>query len=199
MILRSLLLFAWSSQIAIAQAGNGDCDKNLKLFASYQDFADSTPSDGMCLSDRENKISKYWGRIVLKEGKNKRKYTHGSLWGYQNQTSVYRYFDEGKTFGGAYGYLELVSSDGLFLWAFRDTYTYFGGTYRVHYYYSTDIDAPIKKLSLTNLESDVAIADFFQDVKEVVEDLATTMSSTVDQDAVNKFNAQYRSYFPDAS
>lgn len=171
------------------------CKQSLKLYQSYDDYVNKKPIDTACLSLKENRFNRSWGRVVIKEkNKSKRRYTHGSLWGYQRGETLYRYFDDGKTFGAVYGYLELVDSNGLFIYAFREMYNYgIIGAYKIHYHYSKGLDAPIKELKMKNLREDIHYDSFLEDVKEIVADLVRNKRTDIlNKEAVDKFNTKYR-------
>lgn len=170
LLFRFLLLF--TPAILFAQEKEIDCINSIMLYKSYEGYSEGKVFDSACLSKQGNELKKYWGRLVLKKDEEKKKYSHGSLWGYQEGETLYRYFDDGKTFGVVYGYLELVDSDGLFIYIFREGYNFgIKGTHKIHYHYSSSLDAPIKKLTLSNLESDIQNSNFIEDVKGTVDDL----------------------------
>ncbi|GGE19638.1 hypothetical protein GCM10011516_16640 [Sphingobacterium cellulitidis] len=197
LLFRFLLVLSPAFIFAQGHEKEIDCVNNIKLYKSYEDYSKGKVLDSACLSKQGNELEKYWGRIVLKKEKEKKKYNHGSLWGYQIGETLYRYSDDGKTFKIVYGYPELVDSDGLFIYIFREGYNYgIRGTYKIHYQYSKDLESPIKELTISNLAKDIQNADFIADVKAIVEDLSKNKSSTIKQNAITEFNTKYRTHFP---
>jgi hypothetical protein len=186
--LLSFLLSLYPTFILAQDSSN--CSEKLKLFSSYQLYLNNKPVDSICLSNSQNRLNKYWGRIVIKEKDQKRKYIHGELWGFQQGEKLFRYFDEGKKWGGAYGYLELIEASGIYVFAFREKYSYFKGTYKTHYYYSKDLESTLKKLTVENLETDYPNPSFLEEVKGL------KSLEEKDTNSALKINQIYKRYFP---
>lgn len=56
------------------------CKDNVNLYQSYQEYADGMFTDSICLSTQKHKFSVYCNKFTLKNGQQKRKYPHESLW-----------------------------------------------------------------------------------------------------------------------
>lgn len=139
------------------------CTDNVKLYKSYSEYSEGKFIDSICLSVKKHKFSVYYNKLVLKDGQQKSKFSNGSLWGYQRGENVFRYFDKGTTFG-TYGYHKIIGSNGLIIYSKyeRGGYRYASRTY---YFYSKDLNAPLERLSVKNLEKDFSNPSFISEVK----------------------------------
>ncbi|AZA84117.1 hypothetical protein ACR78Z_04035 [Sphingobacterium thalpophilum] len=139
------------------------CMDNVKLYRSYSEYSEGKFIDSICLSGKKHKFSVYYNKLTLKHGQQKQKYPHGSLWGYERGKDVFRYFNKGTTFG-TYGYHKIIVSSGLIIYSKyeRGGYRYASRTY---YFYSKDINAPLERLSVKNLEKDFSNPWFIKEVK----------------------------------
>lgn len=141
-----------------------NCYEILKLYESYQNFLDDSYTASMCLSDKSNKFNSYYNHLILKECKKiKKKYSHGSLWGYKKGPDLYRYFDMGTAFG-TYGYHKVIAQNNLIIYS-----KYESGGYRAasqtYYFYSISLNSPLKKLNIENLEIDYPNSSFVDELK----------------------------------
>ncbi|GGE19054.1 MULTISPECIES: hypothetical protein [Sphingobacterium] len=139
------------------------CTDNVKLYKSYSEYSEGKFIDSICLSVRKHKFSVYYNKLILKDEQQKSKFSHGSLWGYQRGEDVFRYFDKGTTFG-TYGYHKIIGSNGLIIYSKyeRGGYRYASRTY---YFYSKDLNSPLERLSVKNLEKDFSNPSFISEVK----------------------------------
>lgn len=164
MLLTILFMAFLNPAKAESQTGTSEyCTDNVKLYRSYSEYSEGKFIDSMCLSDKKNKFSVYYNKLILKDGQQKSKFSNGSLWGYQRGENVFRYFDKGTTFG-TYGYHKIIGSSGLVIYSKyeRGGYRYASRTY---YFYSKDLNAPLERLSVKNLEKDFSNPSFISEVK----------------------------------
>lgn len=139
------------------------CTDNVKLYKSYSEYSEGKFIDSICLSVKKHKFRVYYNKLVLKDGQQKSKFLHGSLWGYQRGDDVFRYFNKGTTFG-TYGYHKIIGSNGFIIYSKyeRGGYRYASRTY---YFYSKDLNAPLERLSVKKLEKDFSNSSFISEVK----------------------------------
>lgn len=139
------------------------CRDNVKLYKSYSEYREGKFIDSICLSVKKHKFRVYYNKLTLKHGQQKSKFTHGSLWGYQRGENVFRYFDKGTIFG-TYGYHKIIGNSGLIIYSKyeRGGYRYASRTY---YFYSKDLNTPLEKLSVKNLEKNFNNPSFISEVK----------------------------------
>lgn len=140
-----------------------DSSATIRLFKDYQDYLAASPLDTISLEEG-NKLSIGYNTLVIKQGNQKRKYNHGSLWGYQNENDLYRFYDQGTAFG-LYGYYKVIDQDGLVLYSKKESGGYRMSSTYVNYYYSKDLTSPIKKLSIKNLKMDFLNLAFIAEIK----------------------------------
>ncbi len=143
--------------------GSEYCMDYVKLYKSYGEFSEGKFIDSICLTGKKNKFSVYYNKLTLKHGQQKSKFPNGSLWGYQRGNDLFRYFNKGTTFG-TYGYHKIIGSNGLIIYSKyeRGGYRYASRTY---YFYSKNLNAPLEKLTIKNIESDFSNTSFISEVK----------------------------------
>lgn len=170
MLWRLFFLVLLSPFIAVSQvnATTENCVEKIKLYTTYQDFRSSTTTDSVCLSVKNNKFSVFYNKLTLKDGGKKRKYAHGSLWAYQRGDDVYRYFDEATTFG-TYGYHKILDQSGLIIYSKKESCGYRMSSTCTYYFYSKDLQSPLKKLNLKNLKKDFPNASFIAEAEKLEE------------------------------
>lgn len=143
-----------------------NCIESIKLYTTYKNYENNQTNDSICLSGKSKKFSIFYNKLVLKDGQNKRKYAHGSLWGYQKGNDLFRYFDKNATFG-TYGYHKVIDTEGLIIYSKKESGGYrMSSTYNV-YFYSNDLNSPLKKLTVKNLEADYPNPDFINGLKNL--------------------------------
>jgi len=164
-------------QFILAQSKQANCIKYIELYQTYQDLVDNKPKDLLCLSDPKNKYSTFYNKLVLKDGKQKRKYNNGSLWGYKEGSITYRYFDENKTLG-TYGYHKVISQiKGFVVYMIKESGGYRMSSTNYYYYYSKDLKTPLKRLNIKNIEIDYPYPEFIREVRNL-ERLSDTDASS---------------------
>ena len=187
LLFRFLLVLSPAFIFAQGHVKEIDCVNNIKLYKSYEDYSKGKVLDSACLSKQGNELEKYWGRIVLKKEKEKKKYSHGSLWGYQKGNDLFRYFDKTTTFG-TYGYHKIIDTAGLIIYSKKESGGYrMSSTYKL-YFYSKDLNSPLKKLTIKNLEADFPNPEFIAELKKLKKLSVTQADSNLKiNDIYNKF------------
>ncbi|OJV55613.1 Uncharacterised protein [Sphingobacterium thalpophilum] len=180
LLLNPLLLFSQT------KAG-GNCIESIKLYTSFKNYENNQANDSICLSGKSKKFSIFYNKLVLKDGQNKRKYAHGSLWGYQKGNDLFRYFDKTTTFG-TYGYHKIIDTAGLIIYSKKESGGYrMSSTYKL-YFYSKDLNSPLKKLTIKNLEADFPNPEFIAELKKLKKLSVTQADSNLKiNDIYNKF------------
>lgn len=163
------------------------CNEGIKLYKSFIDYSNNISIDSICVSDKRQKFSIFYNKLTLKEGQQKRKYANGSLWGYKRGNVTFRYFDKGTTFG-TYGYHKVIDHQGLIIYS-----KYERGGYKVpshtYYFYSKDLNTPLERLTLKNIERDFPDSLFTIEVKKLV--------SLIELDSIGglRINRIYNKYY----
>ena len=138
------------NQIAISNKENG-VYRTFKDFISHH-FTDSLHSNNMKGYMKDNGMDK----VILKEGKQKRVYSEGEIYGYTLNGKNYRYFDTNKPFE-AYGYFEILENNGLVIYR---QYEEKNDQPFYSYYYSKGLNSPIKTLAKHNLKYELKDKDY---------------------------------------
>ncbi|MGJ1361135.1 hypothetical protein ACR79B_07390 [Sphingobacterium spiritivorum] len=163
------------------------CTDIVKLYKTYSEYSEGKFDDSICLTDKKHKFSVYYNKLTLKHGQQKSKFPHGSLWGYQRGNDLFRYFNKGTTFG-TYGYHKIIGSNGLIIYSKyeRGGYRYASRTY---YFYSKDLNSPLEKLTIKNLEREFPNASFISEVK--------ALKSLTESDSMGNLmiNVVYNKYY----
>ncbi len=143
-----------------AQHNNGKPLSKVEdgIYRSFKDFENYHFFDSVNVSNHKNMMKENdFDQIVLKEGRHKRKYTEGEIYGYALNGKEYRYFDSGKPFN-PYGYFEIVEINGLVI--YRQTENSSSPDVEYDYFYSKDLTSPIKLLSKHNLKYELNNKEF---------------------------------------
>ncbi|MCT4317804.1 hypothetical protein CMT34_17435 [Elizabethkingia anophelis] len=177
-----------SPLLGLSQSKGANCLEAATIYQSYRDYLNGRPVDSTCLSNKGNNISIFYNKLTLKDGKLKRKYKHGSLWGYKKGNDVFRYYDKASTFG-TYGYHKIIDQNGLVIYSKKESGGYrMSSTYTVHFY-SKDLDSPLKKLTIKNLKTDFPDPSFIAELEKL------KSLTEKDDNAGFEINNIYRKYY----
>ncbi|HTA62074.1 MAG TPA: hypothetical protein VK835_06450 [Bacteroidia bacterium] len=122
------------------------------VYRDYKEFIARHYTDSISSESKNSEKNNDFDAVVLKEGKHKRKYTEGQIYGYSLNGKDYRYFDSEKA-GAPYGYFEIISSSGLIIYRQTENSNQQDVTY--DYYYSRDLASPVKPLDKEYLKHEL--------------------------------------------
>ncbi|WP_295220892.1 hypothetical protein [uncultured Chryseobacterium sp.] len=116
------------------------------------------------MGDKKNKISINYNFITLRLGNIRHAYSNDEIWGYQKGNEIFRFYNQG-IFWEDYEYVRVLENDksGLVIYSKKERY-YSSFNSREHYFYSKNLESPIKKLSLKNLKEDYQNSDFIRQI-----------------------------------
>jgi len=138
-----------------AQSNDSKSSKHSEngVYRDYKEFIARHYTDSVDISKPKNsEKNNDFDAIVLQEGKHKRKYTEGQIYGYSLNGKDYRYFDSEKA-GAPYGYFEIIGSNGLII--YRQTENSNQQDVIYDYYYSRDLTSPVKPLDKEYLKHEL--------------------------------------------
>lgn len=137
-----------SCQIS-AQVNTFKSNKEDGVYRTYRDFKAHHFTDSLHVNNMKGYMKDNgMDQIVLKDGKRRRVYSEGEIYGYTLNGKNYRYF-ESDTIPGIYGYFEILETNGLIIYRqleTRDDEPVYS------YYYSKDLMSPVKTLAKHNLK-----------------------------------------------
>jgi hypothetical protein len=137
------------------------------LYTTEQDFL-NTQLINPVPTDANNKIEQKLGKKlwVYRNGQ-VTKYTFGSVYGYYQDSVMYRAWQKRKLFSD-YGFYNVLGSSGLTLYSKRSSHHRSNGY--TWYYYSTTPTGEVKRLTTRNLERDFsAHPEFIRSVSELLD------------------------------
>ena len=162
------------------------------VYKTFEDFLSRHFYDSIPINVMKNKI--YVGsfdRVVLKTAERKTSFKLGTIYGFYDGENLHRY-RQTKSSWEDYGYFTVRETDGLVLYS--QAQTGYKGTNQTRFYYSTDLNSPIKSLSIKNLLADFQSPLFIEQVKKPVDRL-TNMSQGKWSRSLKEINEVYRAYF----
>jgi len=165
----------------------------LGVYKSYEDYLARRFYDSILINVVKNKI--YVGsfdRVVLKTDERKTSYKLGSLYGFYDGKNLRRY-RETKSQWEDYGYFTVRETNGLVLYS--QVQTGYKGTQHTAFFYSIDLNSPIRSLTVKNLLADFQNPAFTEEVKKKVDRLMN-MSQEKWSVALMEINSSYRKYYP---
>ena len=170
----------------------GDENHWAGVYKTYEDYLARRFYDSIPINVAKNKI--YVGsfdRVVLKTDERKTSYKLGSIYGFYDGKNLRRYRVT-KSQWEDYGYFTVRETNGLVLYS--QIQSGYKGTQQTEFYYSIDLNAPIKSLSVKNLLADFQNPAFTEEVKKKVDRL-TNMSQEKWSVTLKEINEMYRKYF----
>ncbi|MCC7333223.1 MAG: hypothetical protein IT232_11525 [Flavobacteriales bacterium] len=182
----SILLFAFLVfGFSITEKQPTECKKWGGVYKSPDSYLKKQLSDSVCIENKGNSV--YEGllnKIVIKTGKEKITFNPGDIFAYSDGANIYRYFETTGAMS-AYGYFKIEDTLGLII------YSQIHRSYRhssTAYYYSKDINASIKLLTVSNLEQDFKNDEFINEIKK--------LKNITDKSGVTfEVNISYRKHF----
>lgn len=159
-----MILHCFLSLFTIYSNPKDSCLEMVKIYKNYQDFSNEKFHDKLCLDDKKNKISINYNFITLRLGNIRHTYSNDEIWGYQKGNEIFRFYNQG-IFWEDYEYVRVLEKDksGLVIYSKKERY-YSSFNSREHYFYSKNLESPIKKLSLKNLKEDYQNSDFIRQI-----------------------------------
>ncbi len=169
-------------------------DENLwaGVYKTYEDYLAKRFYDSIPLNVAKNKI--YVGsfdRVVVKTDERKTSYKLGSLYGFFDGKNLRR-FRVTNSQWEAYGYFIVRETSGLILYS--QVQSGYKGTQQTNFYYSLELNSPIRSLTAKQLSSEFSNADFIDEVKKKVDRLIN-MSQEKWSVTLKEINEIYRKYF----
>jgi len=166
----------------IAQKQPSECKKWGGIYKTIDSYLQKQLSDSVCMEQKGNSIyQSSLNKIVIKSGKEKLTFNPGDIFAYFDGENVYRYFETSVAMS-AYGYFKIEDTLGLVIYSqkhrnYRHSLTV--------YYYSKDINASIKLLTVSNLEQDFKNDSFITEIKKI-KNLADKSGNTFEVNRVYK-------------
>lgn len=170
----------------------GDENQWAGVYKTYEDYLARRFYDSIPINVVKNKI--YVGsfdRVVLKTDERKTSYKLGFIYGFYDGKNLRRYRVTTSQWED-YGYFTVRETNGLVLYA--QVQSGYKGTQQTKFYYSVDLNSPIRSLTVKNLLADFQNPAFTEDVKKKVDRL-TNMSQEKWSVTLKEINEMYRKYF----
>jgi outer membrane pore protein E len=181
-----------STVYAYLSKSPGDETEWAGVYKTYEDYLARRFYDSIPINVAKNKI--YVGsfdRVVLKTNERKTSYKLGSIYGFYDGKNLRRY-RETKSQWEDFGYFTVRETNGLVLYS--QVQSGYKGTQQTEFYYSIDLNSPIKSLTVKNFFADFQNSAFTEEVKKKVDRL-TNMSQEKWSVTLKEINEIYRKYF----
>jgi outer membrane pore protein E len=181
-----------STVFAYLSKSPGDENQWAGVYKTYEDYLARRFYDSIPINVAKNKI--YVGsfdRVVLKTDERKTSYKLGFIYGFYDGKNLRRYRVTTSQWED-YGYFTVHETNGLVLYV--QVQSGYKGTQQTKFYYSVDLNAPIRSLTVKNLLTDFQNPAFTEEVKKKVDRL-TNMSQEKWSVTLKEINEVYRKYF----
>ena len=185
-MIRLCFIFLFLLQFSVLSFAQIDtsCKSKAGVYLNSVAFDSNTFTDSIFLNNKMDRITMGNNSIIkLNSKKNgQKRYEPGDIFGYSDGTNKYRFFYDDKNEGGPFGYFKLEEINGLLIYS---QWALHGGT---SYFYSKDLDSPIKELLKKNLDRDFPNEDFSREVLSL-------KNLNKNKEAVTKLKAIYLKYY----
>ena len=182
----SILLFAFFVfGFSVIEKQPTECKKWGGVYKSPNSYLQKQLSDSVCIENKGNSI--YEGvlnKIVIKTGKEKMIFNPGVIFAYSDGENIFRYFETTGAMS-AYGYFKIEDTLGLIIYSQKHHSYRHSST---AYYYSKEINASIKLLTISNLEQDFKNDEFIKEIKKL-KNLTSKFDETI------AINIVYKKHF----
>ncbi len=160
MLIFPFLFFCFS----IDENQSSECEKWGGVYKTPNSYLKNQLSDSVCVSKKGNTI--YQGslnKIVIKSDNEKTTFNPGDIFAYFDGKNIYRYFETSGAMS-PYGYFKIEDTCGLTIYSQKHRSYRHSST---AYYYSKDVNAPLKLLTVSNIEKDFTKKEFIDEIKEI--------------------------------
>lgn len=148
-----LLQFPLLHVSAFSQHTDRDNTMVNGIFVTPQDLATTNVLEANKTDNLNNVVVNLDKNVLLIRSGFERKYKFGTLSGYYKDGYRYRAYGKQSIFA-TFGYYKVLDDAGLIVYSKRSSNNKSGG--KTFYYYSTSLDAPLRKLTKANLKKDFA-------------------------------------------
>jgi len=168
------------------------CSKIGGIFYSIESYNARKFDDSLCLDNPKNKIYEgSFNRLVLKSfDKTKKKYKYGEIFAYQKGNKLFVFQKQEKALDD-YGFFQIIDTTGLIIYSRKES-RYRGTSLR--FYYSIEIGAKIKRLSIKNIKQDFDNDEFIKEIDAYVSSIENK-NSDKRITAINIIQSSYKKYF----
>lgn len=168
------------------------CSKNGGIFYSIESYNARKFDDSLCLDNPKNKIYEgSFNRLVLKSiDRTKKKYKYGEIFAYQKGNKLFVFQKQDKALDD-YGFFPIMDTTGLIIYSRKESR--YRGT-SLSFYYSIEIGARIKRLSIKNIKQDFDNDEFIKEIDTYVSNIENK-NSDKRLAAINIIQSSYKKYF----
>lgn len=186
-MVRNFTLLLFSLLISFQGKAEKDsvCITKAGVYTDFSAFSANTYSDSICLNTKGDKLKLGNNSIVKIQTINgyKKNYKLGEIYGYFDGKDKYRYYYDDKNEAGLLGYFKIESQKGIIIYS---NWALHGGT---TYYYSTELDTPLKTLNYKNLIRDFTNENFNKELRALKE-------TSKKKESALQVSALYNKYYP---